>query len=202
MIVLFLRLRKEHAGDLPSDCFELHPARMVCLSVQAQEQGTQFTVPSTTPAKMSHRFGTGGPSSQMPILQLHCARAGLPVLDCDHGNVTEADFRTWAAADTLPETYTVRTGRRVNGKTGEAEFGTQMYYAADDLPTAPWVDGAHGGEVRCASGHVMAAGSVHPDSGELYEVLADAPIGSGPFVCPQPEGIQAASEGRADGENT
>jgi hypothetical protein len=103
-------------------------------------------------------------------------KSGLAVLDCDHGNVTEADFRTWAAAHMLPETYTVRTGRRVNGKTGEAEFGTQMYYAADDLPTAPWVDGAHGGEVRCATGHVMAAGSVHPDSGELYEVLADVPI--------------------------
>jgi hypothetical protein len=100
----------------------------------------------------------------------------LAVLDCDHGNVAEADFRVWASAHNLPETYTVRTGRRVNAKTGQQEFGTQMYYAADDLPTAPWVDGDHGGEVRCATGHVMAAGSTHPDSGELYEVLVDAPI--------------------------
>jgi len=102
-------------------------------------------------------------------------KSGLAVLDCDHGNVTEADFRAWAAEKNLPETFTVRTGRRVNKDTGAPEFGTQMYYAADDLPTAPWVDGEHGGEVRCATGHVMAAGSVHPD-GERYAVLIDAPI--------------------------
>jgi hypothetical protein len=54
-----------------------------------------------------------------------------------------------------------------------------MYYAADDLPTAPWVDGEHGGEVRCATGHVMAPGSIHPN-GELYSVLIDAPIVPGP----------------------
>jgi hypothetical protein len=105
-------------------------------------------------------------------------KSGLIVFDCDHGNVTEEDFRRWVRELGLPETLTVRTGRRVNAETGEAEFGTQMYYSAEGVTrnTSPWVEGTHGGEVRCDTGHVMAPGSIHPDSGERYEVLVDAPI--------------------------
>ncbi len=42
--------------------------------------------------------------------------SGLSVVDCDHGNGTEADARAWMRRTTLPETYTVHTGRRVNAK--------------------------------------------------------------------------------------
>jgi len=111
-------------------------------------------------------------------------KSGLVVFDCDHGNANEEEFHEWAEARELPSTYTVRTGRRVN-KTGEPEFGVQLYYSftddqLDELNTRPWVDGLYGGEVRCSTGHVMAAGSVHPDSGELYEVLADASVAEVP----------------------
>jgi hypothetical protein len=114
------------------------------------------------------------PNANVAIAQ---GKSGLVVFDCDCGNVTEADFHKWAAEKGLPRTFTVRTGRRVSKDTGAPEFGTQMYYSIDTpRSTNPWVDGAHGGEVRCATGHVMAPGSIHPVSGELYEVLADAPI--------------------------
>src|SRR6266478_6383599 len=42
--------------------------------------------------------------------------SGLTVLDCDEGNPDRAAFDAWAAAKGLPETYTVRTGRRVSKK--------------------------------------------------------------------------------------
>jgi hypothetical protein len=102
-------------------------------------------------------------------------KSGLAVLDVDHGSRTLEEFKTWANNKRLPgPTYAVRTGRRVNKDTGEPEFGVQVYYATPEpLDTFPWLDGDHSGEVRSASGHIMAAGSVHPDSGELYEVLVD-----------------------------
>lgn len=105
-------------------------------------------------------------------------KSGLIVFDCDHGNATEEDFRRWVKELGLPETFTVRTGRRVNPETGEPEFGTQMYYSAEGVlrNTSPWVEGTHGGEVRCDTGHVMAPGSIHDKSGLPYEVLIDAPI--------------------------
>ncbi|MGC2656434.1 MAG: bifunctional DNA primase/polymerase [Bryobacteraceae bacterium] len=111
-------------------------------------------------------------------------KSGLIVFDCDHGNVTEADFRAWAKAEGLTPTLTIRTGRRNNSETGEPEFGTQMYYSAEGVTrtTNPWVQGTHGGEVRCETGHVMVAGCIHPDSGEKYEVLIDAPIAPCPDV--------------------
>jgi hypothetical protein len=123
-------------------------------------------------------------------------KSGLAVLDCDHGNKDEAEFVVWVKEHDLPRTFTVRTGRRVNKDTGEPEFGTQMYYAADDLPTIGWADGEHDGEVRCETGHVMSVGSLHPDSGERYEVLVDAPVVSAPEYVRK---LQAASRAGAPG---
>jgi hypothetical protein len=106
-------------------------------------------------------------------------KSGLIVYDCDCGNANEADFRAWVKAQGLPETLTIRTGRRKNKKTGLPEFGTQMIYSADGQTrsTNPWVDeDGHGGEVRCDTGHCMAPGSIHDISGLPYEVLIDAPV--------------------------
>jgi hypothetical protein len=101
--------------------------------------------------------------------------SGLTIVDCDHGNQSEADFQAWRAGAGLSETYTVRTGRRDG-------FGVQMYYSTpgeDPATSMAWDEGAHSGDIRGSWGYVMAAGCLHP-SGETYSVLVDAPIAQTP----------------------
>ncbi len=104
----------------------------------------------------------------------------LVVLDIDAGLKNEADLRALMAAHDLPETYTVRTGKRT-------AYAVQLYYRGGDCPSFNhWAVGEHGGDVRGSThGHVMAAGCVHPDSGERYEVLWDRPI------APMPNWVRA-----------
>lgn len=103
--------------------------------------------------------------------------SGLTVLDIDHG-IKDAEalgaFRMWNG---LPETYTVRTGRRDG-------FGAQMYFktGAEALKSIAWVDPQDSmvsGDVRGGTGYVLAAGSLHP-SGAFYEALVEAPIAPTP----------------------
>ncbi len=71
-----------------------------------------------------------------------CGPSGLSVVDCDHGNQTEADARAWIQRAALPETYTVHTGRRTNAKDGPPECGLQLYYS-DTMPSVGsfrWVE--------------------------------------------------------------
>jgi hypothetical protein len=95
--------------------------------------------------------------------------SGLTVLDCDHGIENAAEVEYFRDAKGLPETYTVRTGRRDS-------YGVQMYFKTDGEPikSIAWGDDILSGDIRGGTGYVMAAGCVHPDSGELYEVLLDA----------------------------
>jgi len=102
-------------------------------------------------------------------------KSGLVVLDIDTGPKGEADLRALMAAHDLPETYTVRTGKRT-------AYAVQLYYSGGDCPSFNhWAVGDYGGDVRGSThGHVMAAGCIHPDSGERYEVLWDRPIAPAP----------------------
>ena len=97
--------------------------------------------------------------------------SGLCVLDIDHGTESLDDAREWLKGRGIPLTYAVRTGRR-------PEYGLQLYYAGEGLKSIAWSDasarsnegpGVVSGDIRCATGYVMAAGSIHP-SGEAYEV--------------------------------
>lgn len=101
--------------------------------------------------------------------------SGIAVLDVDHGLTDVAAWRAWCERNGIPETYTVRTGRR-------PEFGAQMYFAGrmDDVGVFH-LDGCSG-QVKSAGGYVMAAGCVHPDSGERYELLCDAPLAPLPEI--------------------
>lgn len=107
-----------------------------------------------------------------------CGASKKFVVDCDHGLTCEDDFHAWRMRNNIPVTYTVRTGRR---KT----YGVQMYFEGE-LPTnSPWeLDGCKG-EIRSAGGYVMAVGNIHPDTGERYEVLVDAPIAPRPAILEQ-----------------
>ncbi len=94
--------------------------------------------------------------------------SGLCVLDCDHGLTDEGGFRAWVVHHGLPETYTVRTGRR-------DDFGVQLYFEGDGVKSIGWAEHGLEGDIRCSTGYVMAAGCTHPN-GETYEALVEAPI--------------------------
>lgn len=110
-----------------------------------------------------------------------CGPSGLSVVDCDHGNRTEADAREWMRRESLPETYTVHTGRRVS-KDGSPEYGVQLYYSETMPSVGEFALGGGTGQVKSLGGYVMAMGSIHPDSGEAYEVMTDAPVAPLPGV--------------------
>jgi len=97
--------------------------------------------------------------------------SGLTVLDIDTGILGPEHLGAFTA-NGLPETYTVRTGRRPG-------FGVQLYYRGGDLKSVPWSHEGVSGDVRSATGYVMAAGCHHP-SGAFYEALVDAPIAETP----------------------
>jgi hypothetical protein len=75
----------------------------------------------------------------------------------------------------IPVTYTVRTGRRTS-------YAVQMYYSGALEYNGAWeMDGCRG-EIRSAGALVMATGNIHPDTGEVYELLVDAAIAPRPDV--------------------
>ncbi len=107
-----------------------------------------------------------------------CGPSNLAVMDTDHGLASEEAARGWMGRNNLPVTYAVRTGRR-------PEFGLQLYYHNPVPDVGLWrLDGCEG-QVKSAGGYVMAAGSIHPDSGQQYEVLWDEPL------APTPEPVLA-----------
>lgn len=94
--------------------------------------------------------------------------SGLCVLDIDHGVPSAAELASFMERAGLPQTYGVRTGRRDG-------FGVQLYYHGDGLRSAPWKDPEDpnvSGDIRCGTGYVLAAGSIHP-SGEPYRELRE-----------------------------
>jgi len=103
-----------------------------------------------------------------------CDPSGLSVVDCNHGSATEAEALAWMKRAGLPKTYTVHTGRRLNPKDGTPESGVQLYYR-DTMPSVgEFAPGEGTGQVKSLASSVMAAGSIHPDSGEAYELMRNA----------------------------
>ncbi len=88
--------------------------------------------------------------------------SGLCVLDCDTGFADEMEFLAWHIRNNLPMSYAVRTGRR-------GSYGVQLYFTGSGIKSIAWEQDGVAGDIRCATGYVMAEGSVHPDSGEVYE---------------------------------
>lgn len=89
--------------------------------------------------------------------------SGLCVFDIDAGIEDEDRLCEVIEHGGLEQTYVVRTGRRPG-------FGVQLYYQGEGLKSIAWQDGELSGDIRCATGYVMAEGSVHP-SGATYEAL-------------------------------
>jgi hypothetical protein len=113
--------------------------------------------------------------------------SGLCVVDLDHG-MTADNLVTWLMEHGMDATYAIHTGRR-------PEFGVQLYYSGTGLKSTGWKDGEVSGDIRCSTGYVMAAGSIHPDSGEPYTVLWGGPLQPVPeFV----RGLTAQATDRPD----
>jgi len=108
---------------------------------------------------------------------ISCGPSGLCVLDADHGLADEAAFIAWRDRNGLPVTYAVRSGRR-------PEFGVQSYYRGPVKDGRFELDGVTG-DIKSLGGLVLAAGSVHPSSGEVYMVVVDAPLAATPLVIEQ-----------------
>lgn len=122
-----------------------------------------------------HAWWAMCPKANVPITT---GASGLCVVDIDTGVTDEAELQAWMGAHEMPLTYAVRTGRRPG-------FGVQLYYSGEGLQSKGWEKDGCKGDIRCATGLVMAAGSVHPHSGELYKVLWDL------TVAPVPEYVKS-----------
>jgi hypothetical protein len=114
----------------------------------------------TTDPDQVRLWWTKNPNANIGIA---CEASGLCVVDCDHGLTSWDDFQAWRIRNGLPETYTVRSGRR-------PEFGVQMYYRGP-IATSRWELDGCSGDIKSIGGLVVAPPSIHPDSGEAYAVL-------------------------------
>jgi putative DNA primase/helicase len=99
---------------------------------------------------------------------IDCGASGIAVVDIDAGLASKEEFDTWLAGSGLPPTYTVHTGRR-------SSYGVQMYFRGEMRSSGSKKFSLNGctGEVKAVGGYVVGAGSVHPDSGERYEIIND-----------------------------
>jgi hypothetical protein len=99
--------------------------------------------------------------------------SGLSVLDIDTGLDGWEAVELFCTSNGIPaDGYIVRTGRRPG-------FGVQLYFQGGGLKSIPWSHEGVSGDIRSATGYIVAAGCPHP-SGAFYTALVEAPIASEP----------------------
>lgn len=92
------------------------------------------------------------------------------VVDIDTGLTGEESLRAFMRERNIPMTFAVRSGSR-------PAFKVHLYFqGCGGESFNGWTDGEYGGDLRATWGHVMAPGSIHPESGEPYTVLWDVPL--------------------------
>lgn len=114
---------------------------------------------------------------------ISCGLSNFLVMDADHGLTCYEEFIAWRDRNGLPPTYTIRSGRRFKSD-GSPEYGVQMYYrgAITTQGRKTWkLDGVTG-DFKSDGGLVVHPPSIHPDSGEAYEVICDVLIAARPEV--------------------
>jgi hypothetical protein len=107
-----------------------------------------------------------------------CGASDLFVVDCDKGLATYEDFIAWRERNKIPVTMTVRTGRRTS-------YAVQMVFSGALETNAAWKLDGCSGEIRSIGGLIMSVGNIHPDTGEVYELLIDVPLAPRPEVFEQ-----------------
>ncbi len=93
---------------------------------------------------------------------------GGVIVDVDEGVTSLDDLRSFSALNNLPPTLTVRTGRRPG-------MGIQLHYRGESQNRSYTFAGLFRGEIRSINQYGLWAGSIHPTSGEQYEILIDRP---------------------------
>ena len=97
-------------------------------------------------------------------------KSGTTALDIDTGLADEESLRAFMRERNIPMTFAVRTGKR-------PQYRVQLHFqGCGGESFNGWTDGDFGGDLRATWGHVMAPGSIHPESGEPYAVLWDVPL--------------------------
>ena len=97
------------------------------------------------------------------------AITGGSIVDADTGLTCLEDAQRFALLTGLPPTLTVRTGRR-------SSYGVQFHYTGTtDNRTYEGLRNGVSGEVRCRNQYGLFPGSIHPETGEVYEFVVDLP---------------------------
>jgi len=101
-----------------------------------------------------------------------------PAIALGPSNLVVFDYDTIAPPADLAPTYTVRTGRALVNGVG----GLQLYYTGSchthDIKAGKDEKGEDivVGEIRSRGAYVMAAGCIHPKTGNPYVVISDVPL--------------------------
>lgn len=108
-----------------------------------------------------------------PHFNIAC-NAGV-IFDVDSLNSLEAVL-AFAKRIGLPDTLTVHSGRR------DGHYGAQLHFTGQSVHNGPYERDGIRGEVRNLARNLYGlwAGSVHPDSGERYEIVVNVPIAAWP----------------------
>jgi P4 family phage/plasmid primase-like protien len=139
----------------------------------AEKKPNTFLVPngvldSTTDEKIVRQWWKTSPNGNPGI-------HGGVIVDVDEGLGSFSEVEAWREKMGLPPTLAVRTGRR-------SSYGVQYHYSGETNSSPYEADGVSG-EVRSGNLYGMAPGSIHPETGKAYEVIADLPIAPFPISC-------------------
>ena len=89
------------------------------------------------------------------------------IVDCDRGLNSLEEARTFALLQDWPPTLLVRTGRRTS-------FGCQFHFTGT-AENGNYFKNGVSGEIRSYHEYGLWCGSIHPISGEAYEIAIDLP---------------------------
>jgi hypothetical protein len=138
--------------------------------ISKKDGGRGFYDATLDPEQLKTWWTTYPPMCNVGIA---CGVSDLYVVDADKGLTSEEEFQAWRMRNGIPVTYTVRTGRRTS-------YAVQMYYTGALECNGKWELDGVSGEIRSTGGLVMAVGNIHPDTGEVYQLLVDAPLAPRP----------------------
>jgi hypothetical protein len=103
--------------------------------------------------------------SAVPDANIGC-RGGV-IVDCDSGLSSLQDAKDFSLLHRFPETLAIRTGRRNC-------YGVQFHFSGQATSGRYSAFGISG-EVRSKNLYGLWDGSIHPDTGQRYEIAIDAP---------------------------
>lgn len=89
------------------------------------------------------------------------------IVDCDHGLTNLQEARNFGMLNAFPPTLLVKTGRR-------DAYGVQYHFTGQSV-SGNYRANTCTGEVRSGNLYGLWEGSIHPISGERYEVVLDLP---------------------------